>query len=71
MAARERTPQARQGGRSLAPANNDGDARERMMYRHMTLIHVIASELSPEKSSVPAPSLHRPTRFKRQVRNER
>lgn len=60
----------------MAPAKNIGDALERMMYRHIPLIRLVASELSPKKSpepepSVPAPSLRRPERLKQQTRKKR
>lgn len=47
-----------------------------MMYRHMPLIRLVAGELSPKKSSepelsVPATSLRRPERLKKQTRKER
>lgn len=51
-------------------------ALERMMYRHMPLIRLVASELPPKKSpepelSVPAASLRRPERLKQQPRKKR
>ncbi len=57
----------------MAPAKNIGDALERMMYRHIPLIRLVASELSLKKSpepelSVPAVSLRRPERLKQQTR---
>lgn len=57
----------------MASAKNIGDAPERMMYRHIPLIRLVASELSPKKSpapepSVPAASLRRPERLKQQTR---
>lgn len=60
----------------MAPAKNIGDAFERMIYRHMPLIRLVANELSPKKSpepelSVPAASLRRPERFKQQTRKKR
>lgn len=47
-----------------------------MMYRHIPLIRLVASELSPKKSpepelSVPAASLRRPERLKQQTRQKR
>lgn len=57
----------------MTSAKNIGDALERMMYRHIPLIRLVASELSPKKSpdpepSVPAASLRRPERLKQQTR---
>ncbi|ECO1613182.1 ISL3 family transposase [Salmonella enterica subsp. enterica serovar Paratyphi B] len=76
MAAREGAPQARQVADRWHLLKNIGDALERMMYRHMPLIRLVASELSPKKSpepepSVPAPTLRRPERLKQQTRNKR
>lgn len=53
---------------------NIADVPERMMYRHMPLIRLVASELSPKKSpelelSVPAASLRRPERLKQPPKN--
>ncbi|HGC2401471.1 TPA: ISL3 family transposase, partial [Escherichia coli] len=55
---------------------NIGDAPERMMYRQMPLIRLVASGLSPKKSpkpvlSVPVASLRRPERLKQQTRQKR
>jgi transposase len=55
---------------------NIGDALERMMYRYMPLIRLVASELSPKKSPEPTPvvplsSLHRLERPKQQTRKKR
>ncbi len=71
-AAREGAPQARQ----VAELKNIGDALERMMYRHMPLIRLVAGELSPKKSPEaelvePAPYIRRPERLKQQTRNKR
>lgn len=76
MAAREGAPQARQVADRWHLLKNIGDALERMMYRHMPLIRLVASELSPKKSpepepSVPTPTLRRPERLKQQTRNKR
>lgn len=76
MAAREGAPQARQVADRWHLLKNIGDALELMMYRHMPLIHLVASEFSPKKSpepepSVSAPSLRRPERLKQQTRNKR
>lgn len=50
MAAREGAPQARQVADRWHLLKNIGDALERIMYRHMPLIRLVASELSPKKS---------------------
>lgn len=55
---------------------NIGDALERMMYRHMPLIRLVATELSPKKqnaeaSLVPTSTLRRPQRIKRERRDKR
>ncbi|ENG1323067.1 ISL3 family transposase [Salmonella enterica subsp. enterica] len=76
LAAREGAPQARQVADRWHLLKNIGDALERMMYRYMPLIRLVASELSPKKSpepepSVSAPSLRRPERLKQQARNKR
>ena len=42
-AAREGAPQARQVAERWLLLNNIGDAPERMMYRHMTLIRLVTS----------------------------
>lgn len=52
-AAREGAPQARQVVDRWHLLKNIGDALERMMYRHMPLIRLVASELSPKKSPEP------------------
>ena len=75
-AAREGAPQARQVADRWHLLKNIGDAPERMMYRHIPLIRLVASELSPKKSpdpepSVPAASLRRPERLKQQTRKKR
>ena len=75
-AAREGAPQARQVADRWHLLKNIGDALERMMYRHIPLIRLVASELSPKKSpdpepSVPAASLRRPERLKQQTRKKR
>ncbi|HGD9222646.1 TPA: ISL3 family transposase, partial [Escherichia coli] len=75
-AAREGAPQARQVVDRWHLLKNIGDALERMMYRHIPLIRLVASELSPKKSpepelSVPAASLRRPERLKQQTRKKR
>ena len=75
-AAREGAPQARQVADRWHLLKNIGDAPERMMYRHMPLIRLVASELSPKKSpdpepSVPAASLRRPEHLKQQPRKKR
>lgn len=76
MAAREGAPQARQVADRWHLLKNTGDALERMMYRHMPLIRLVASELSPKKSPEPepwvsVPSLRRPERLKQQTRKKR
>ena len=75
-AAREGAPQARQVADRWHLLKNIGDEPERMMYRHIPLIRLVASELSPKKSpepelSVPAASLRRPERLKQQTRKKR
>ncbi|ENN7403749.1 ISL3 family transposase [Escherichia coli] len=75
-AAREGAPQARQVADRWQLLKNIGDAPERMMYRHIPLIRLVASELSRKKSpepelSVPAASLSRPERLKQQTRKKR
>ncbi|EPT5620354.1 ISL3-like element ISEc38 family transposase, partial [Escherichia coli] len=75
-AAREGAPQARQVADRWHLLKNIGDAPERMMYRHIPLIRLVASELSPKKSpdpepSVPAASLRHPERLKQQTRKKR
>ena len=75
-AAREGAPQARQVADRWHLLKNIGDALERMMYRHIPLIRLVASELSPKKSpepelSVPAASLRRSERLKQQTRKKR
>ncbi|HHE5284831.1 TPA: ISL3-like element ISEc38 family transposase [Escherichia coli] len=75
-AAREGAPQARQVADRWHLLKNIGDAPERMMYRHIPLIRLVASELSPKKSpdpepSVPVASLRRPERLKQQTRKKR
>ncbi|HAN7890657.1 TPA: ISL3 family transposase [Escherichia coli] len=75
-AAREGAPQARQVADRWHLLKNIGDAPERMMYRHIPLIRLVASELSPKKSpdpepSVPAASLRRPERLKQHIRKKR
>lgn len=49
-AAREGAPQTRQVADRWHLLKNIGDALERMMYRHMPLIRLVAGELSPKKS---------------------
>ncbi len=75
-AAHEGAPQARQVADRRHLLKNIGDALERMMYRHMPLIRLVASELSPKKSpepemEVPAPYIRRPERLKQQTRKKR
>ena len=75
-AAREGAPQARQVADRWHLLKNIGDALERMMYRHIPLIRLVASELSPKKSpdpepSVPAASLRHPERLKQQTSKKR
>lgn len=75
-AAREGAPQARQVADRWHLLKNIGDALERMMYRHMPLIRLVAGELSPKKSPEPervqpAPYIRRPERLKQQTRNTR
>lgn len=58
------------GGRSMVPAKNISYVLERMMHRHMSLIHHVASELLPKKSPElePVASVHslcRPEQLKR------
>lgn len=48
MAAREGAPQARQVADRWHLLKNIGDALERMMYRYMPLIRLVASELAPK-----------------------
>lgn len=67
--AREVAPQVRQVADHWHLLKNIGDALERMMYRHMPLIHLVAGELLPNKSPKPefvepAPYIHRPERLK-------
>lgn len=76
MAAREGAPQAKQVADRWHLLKNIGDALERMMYRYMPLIRLVASELSPKKSAEPTPveppsSLRRPERLKQQTRKKR
>ncbi|HGT5730726.1 TPA: transposase [Escherichia coli] len=75
-ASREGAPQARQIAARWHRLKNIGDAPERMMYRQMPLIRLVASGLSPKKSpkpelSVPVASLRRPERLKQQTRQKR
>ena len=75
-AAREGAPQAKQVADRWHLLKNIGDAIERMMYRHMPLIRLVASELSPKKPPEPelvepAPYICRPERLKQQTRNKR
>lgn len=74
--ARGGAPQARQVADRWHLLKNIGDAPERMMYRHIPQIRLVASELSPKKSpdpepSVPAASLRRPEHLKQQTRKKR
>ncbi len=52
-ATRKGAPQVRQVADRWHLLKNIGDAPERMMYRHMPLIRLVASELSPKKSPEP------------------
>lgn len=75
-AAREGAPQAKQVADRWHLLKNIGDALERMMYRHMPLIRLVAGELSPKKSPEQervqtAPYIRRPERLKQQTRNKR
>lgn len=48
LAARDGAPQAIQVADRWHLLKNIGDALERMMYRHMPLIRLVATELSPK-----------------------
>ncbi len=50
LAARDGAPQAIQVADRWHLLKNIGDALERMMYRHMPLIRLVATELSPQKN---------------------
>lgn len=50
LAARDGAPQAIQVADRWHLLKNIGDALERMMYRHMPLIRLVATELSPQKT---------------------
>jgi transposase len=69
LAARDGAPQAIQVADRWHLLKNIGDALERMMYRHMPLIRLVATELSPqnndEASLVPTSTLRRPERIGR------
>ncbi len=76
MAAREGAPQARQVADRWHLLKNIGDALERMMYRYMPLIRLVASELAPKKSAESTPveplsSIRRPELLKQQTRKKR
>ncbi|KTH45778.1 transposase [Enterobacter hormaechei subsp. steigerwaltii] len=76
LAARDGAPQAIQVADRWHLLKNIGDALERMMYRHMPLIRLVATELSPKKqnaeaSLVPTSTLRRPERIKRERRDKR
>jgi hypothetical protein len=74
--AREGVPQTKQVADRWHLLKNIGDALERMMYRHMLLIRLVACELSLKKSPepalvVPVPYILRTERLKQQTRNKR
>ncbi len=76
LAARDGAPQATQVADRWHLLKNIGDALERMMYRHMPLIRLVATELSPKKqnteaSPATASKLLLPERIKRQRRDKR
>lgn len=76
LAARDGAPQAIQVADRWHLLKNIGDALERMMYRHMPLIRLVATELSPKKqnaeaSPAPVSTLRRPERIKRERRDKR
>lgn len=76
LAARDGASQAIQVADRWHLLKNIGDALERMMYRHMPLIRLVATELSPKKqnteaSLVPTSTLRRPERIKRERRDKR
>lgn len=75
LAARDGAPQAIQVADRWHLLKNIGDALERMMYRHMPLIRLVATELSQkqnaEASLVPTSTLRRPERIKREQRDKR
>lgn len=76
LAARDGAPQAIQVADRWHLLKNIGDALERMIYRHMPLIRLVATELSPKKqnaeaSLVPTSTLRRPERIKRERRDKR
>lgn len=76
LAARDGAPQARQVADRWHLLKNIGDALEPMMYRHMPLIRLVATELSPKKqiteaSPVTASTLRLPERIKQQRRDKR
>ncbi|WP_170915816.1 transposase, partial [Klebsiella pneumoniae] len=62
LAARDGAPQAIQVADRWHLLKNIGDALERMMYRHMPLIRLVATELSPQKTA---------ERIKRERRDKR
>ncbi len=70
-AACEGAPQARQVADRWHLLNNIDDAPERMMYRHIPLIPLVASESSPKKSPEPAASLRCPECLKQQTSKKR
>ncbi len=76
LAARDGAPQAIQVAERWHLLKNIGDALERMMYRHMPLIRLVATELSPKKqnpeaSLPPVSTLRRPEKIKQQRRDKR
>lgn len=76
LAARDGAPQAIQVADRWHLLKNIGDALERMMYRHMSLIRLLATELFPQKqnpdvSLEPVSTLRRPEKIKQQRRNRR
>lgn len=76
LAARDGAPQAIQIADRWHLLKNIGDALERMMYRHMSLIRLLATELFPQKqnpdvSLEPVSTLRRPEKIKQQRRNRR
>lgn len=76
LAARDGAPQAIQVAARWHLLKNIGDALKRMMYRHMPLIRLVATELSPKKQAVEASpestsTLRRPDRIKQERRDKR
>lgn len=76
LAARDGAPQAIQVADRWHLLKNIGDALERMMYRHMPLIGLVATVLSlkkqnPEASLAQMSTLRRPEKIKQQRRDKR